>query len=390
MSSNRFMWAVIILAGEMSTAWADDSGNKLVGTWVWRTPPDGHAQYWSIGRDGDKWTVKGWYKNGEGVETGSFVGIDPIFADGSLRFTHRFSKKHFNYKDNVPVLIKVDGEQVKYYWNPDFPKKSECLLQKVEEPKATAKEPNEPKTVANDPKEPKESKEPKSAKPENRFVGTWKGSIVNHVEIWNIRKADGVWSINGRFLSNGAEVGSFIGADIKEVDGTLTFTRRFVKNPRNSNFLVDLAIVVKPEGDNLAYSWSTNGVKGMHALEPYGVGSTKGSDSVKLPAEGFAKFEGVWTADVATGFRVVMQIAMKDGKIDVSANYYKKGAVAGAFIGENTTLTDGKITFTQKFTPKPVSSWMDGKFHTLEITGENSLKFSWKNGGTEHFTRVKK
>lgn len=300
MSLRCFASAVIIFVGTWPMVRAAEPGKKLIGAWVWRTPPDVDAQF---------------------------------------------------------------------------------LVQRSDEANAVAIEPTK------DSKEPKESN---PAKPENRFVGTWKGSVANYVEIWTIKKTDGVWSINGRFLLNAVEVGSFIGADIKEADGTLTFTRRFVKNPRNSNFLVDLNIVVKPEGDNLAYSWTTNGVKGIHALEPYN-NTAKKSDPAKPSVDGAAKFEGIWTADVATGFRVVMQITVKDDKVEVAATYInKKGLQAGAFIGENTAFADGKITFTQKFTPKPVSSWMDGKFHTLEITGDNSLKFSWKNGGTEVFTRVKK
>ena len=44
----------------------------------------------------------------------------------------------------------------------------------------------------------------------------------------------------------------------------------------------------------------------------------------------------------------------------------------------------------QKFLKKPVSTWGDRKFHTLELVTDDVLKFRWKGGGTEIFTRVSK
>ena len=86
-----------------------------------------------------------------------------------------------------------------------------------------------------------------------------------------------------------------------------------------------------------------------------------------------------------------MQITMKKDKIEVSANYYnKKNQLVGNFTGTDAAIKDGFLTFSQKFGTKPVNGWMDGKKHTLEIVGDNGLKFSWEKGGVENFTRVKK
>lgn len=112
-------------------------------------------------------------------------------------------------------------------------------------------------------------------------------------------------------------------------------------------------------------------------------------DGKKAANAVLGQFRGQWTANVATGFRVEMQITMKDDKIQVSAGYYNnKNQLVGGFVGVDPAIKDGLLTFSQKFTQKPVNSWMDGKFHTLEMGTENTLKFSWKNGGTETFTRV--
>ena len=114
-------------------------------------------------------------------------------------------------------------------------------------------------------------------------------------------------------------------------------------------------------------------------------------DGKKAANAVLGQFKGQWTANVATGFRVVMEIGMKDDKIQVAANYYNNAnQLVGSFVGVDPAIKDGLLTFSQKFSQKPVKSWMDGKLHTLEMGTENVLKFSWKNGGTENFARVTK
>ena len=217
----------------------------------------------------------------------------------------------------------------------------------------------------------------------DKFVGTWKGRIDSYDEIWTVKRTDGAWSINGKFRRNGAEAGSFIGTDVKEANGALTFTRKFVKKPANPGWQDQVTIVVKSEGENLSYVWSAGNQKGTRALEKY-------ADEDKAAEDELGKFRGYWTADVATGFRVVMQISMTNDKIRVVADYYNKKGLAGNFVGVDPSLKNGLLTFSQKFVRKPVSSWRDGKLHTLEAVSDNVLKFSWQGGGTENFTRVKK
>ncbi len=216
-----------------------------------------------------------------------------------------------------------------------------------------------------------------------KFVGTWKGKVDSHDEIWTVKNTDGTWSINGKFRRNGAETGSFVGTEIKEVDGTLTFTRKFVKKP-NAEWRDDAAIVVKNEGENLSYTWKAGTQEGKRALEKYVDGEKPANDEL-------GQFRGNWTADMANGFRCVVHITMKNEKISVSGNLYnKKGELKGNFVGVDTALKDDHLTFSQKFIQKPVSSWSDGKIHTLEIISDNVMKFSWKGGanGTENFGRI--
>ena len=241
---------------------------------------------------------------------------------------------------------------------------------------------------ADDPKAPP-APQKERAKTEGKFVGTWKGKVDSFDEIWTIKQTDGTWSVNGKYRRNGAEAGSFVGTDIKEADGTLSFTRKYVKKP-NPEWRDEATVVVKSEGENLSYTWKAGGFEGRRALEK--VADAEKPKEVEKPKDDeLGLFRGTWTADVATGFRVVMQITTKNDKIDISANYYnKKGQPAGSFVAVDPVVKNGQLTFSQHFVQKPVSSWNDGKLHTLEMVSDNVLKFSWKNGGTENFARVKK
>jgi len=84
-----------------------------------------------------------------------------------------------------------------------------------------------------------------------------------------------------------------------------------------------------------------------------------------------------------------MHISMTTIRFGWSRIITTKG-LAGNFVGVDPSLKNGLLTFSQKFVRKPVSSWRDGKLHTLEVVSDNVLKFSWQGGGTENFTRVKK
>src|SRR5205814_829839 len=88
----------------------------------------------------------------------------------------------------------------------------------------------------------------------------------------------------------------------------------------------------------------------------------------KPAVDPLGKFRGAWVADVKTGFHVEMQITTKNDKVEVAATYLnKKGQLAGSFVGVDTAVKDGVLTFSQKFLKKPVSTWGDRKFHTLEM-----------------------
>lgn len=225
----------------------------------------------------------------------------------------------------------------------------------------------------------------------SKFTGNWKGRFGSYDEYWSVKENAGVWSINGKLRVNGQEVGSFIGVGITQSDGKLTFTRKFVKNPNPVTLNNEINVVAHPEGENLSYAWTSINKKGTGALE-----KLKGDDPAvggeKVAEDPLGKLRGAWIADVATGFRVVMQVTMKNDKVEVSANYInKKGQFAGSFVGADiATPKEGVLTFTQRFVQKPVSTWGDGKFHTLELVNDNQLRFSWKNGGTENFMRLKK
>ena len=117
----------------------------------------------------------------------------------------------------------------------------------------------------------------------------------------------------------------------------------------------------------------------------------EGNKAAKAANDVLGQFKGQWTANVASGVLVVLHIGMKDDKIQVTANYYNNtNQLVGSFVGVDPAIKDGFLTFSQKFSQKPVKSWMDGRLHTLEMGTENVLKFSWKNGGSENFARVVK
>src|SRR4051794_30858384 len=102
MSSFRLVVVVVFSLSALPLIAADDDGTKLVGTWWNKAKEGGHDQFWLIQKDGDKWTIKGWYKK-DGVETGSFVGENVSFADGALSYVHKYVKKPSEkFADNVP------------------------------------------------------------------------------------------------------------------------------------------------------------------------------------------------------------------------------------------------------------------------------------------------
>ena len=171
----------------------------------------------------------------------------------------------------------------------------------------------------------------------DKFVGIWKGRIDSYDEIWTVKRTDGAWSINGKFRRNGAEAGSFIGTDVKEANGALTFTRKFVKKPANPGWQDQVTIVVKSEGENLSYVWSAGNQKGTRALEKY-------ADEDKAAEDELGKFRGYWTADVATGFRVVMQISMTNLLGEHAWTYRRSVQDVGAAAIDRTKSTFSRIS----------------------------------------------
>lgn len=270
----RSLASVLILAfvcGTLPALGADELSGKLVGTWVWTAPAGDHDQYWAIANDGGKWTVKGWYKNDQGVETGSFIGVDVTYAHGVLSYTHRYIKKNFDYKDNVPVMIKVGGALVKYYWDPNNPQ-TERILEK--RPDAT---------LAGN-----ESAKPKVPQRPDAFVGTWKtkAKFAGYDQIVTIGNDSTPWSIHGTFQREDAVVGTFIGEDVRWAGGLLTYRSKFVRKPVAS--WQDDYPTLRMEGDTLLMSFVTktgeNIVRAFQRLpsEPPAAAKTAVNEPAKL------------------------------------------------------------------------------------------------------------
>lgn len=169
---------------------------------------------------------------------------------------------------------------------------------------------------------------------ETAYTGVWKGHTDGYDELWTVKNAKGVWSVNGKFTLKGVDVTTFIGTDISDADGKLTFTRRLITKPTNSTNWIDGGqVVAKSQGGNLTYTWTSGTRKGTHAMVRIAPGETA---PLPVPEKKIvvAKFDGTWTANVATGFRVVMEIVPKNDTFDISANYYNKsGQLVGNFLG---------------------------------------------------------
>ena len=341
---------------------ADETSDKLLGSWKTKETFAGYDLRTTIAKDGGQWSIKGTFEK-DGSVAGTFVGENIKVADNSLTYGFKHVKKPDGgaWQDHE-VTLRMDGNGLTMSWVAKNGREITRVCERVAGP--------------DKPKPP--------AKPDDKFIGTWKGRIEAHEELLTIRNANGTWSVNGKFRRNGAETGSFIGTDIKLVDGTLTFTRKFIKKPANTSWRDEAAIVVKAEGENLSYTWSAGDQKGTRALEKYVEGEKPAEDAL-------GKLRGYWTADVATGFRVVLLITMKNDKIEVAGEYYnKKGQFAGNYVGVDCAVKDGVLTFSQKFIQKPVSDWHDGKIHTLKLLSDNVLKNSWQGGGSENFARIVK
>lgn len=341
-----------------------DERDKFVGAWKTKAKFAGFDQLVTVANDGGQWSIKGAFEK-DGAVAGTFIGENIRFEGGLLTYRSKLVKRPAaSWQDNDTTL-RIDGDALTMSFTAKNGEKIVRMFERM---------PGGPKAAANTP--------PKSEA--SKFAGTWKGRIDTHDEIWTIKYSDGTWSVNGKFRRNGAITGSFIGTDIKEVDDTLTFTRKFVKKP-NSEWRDEAKIVVKNEGENLSYTWKAGPFDGKRALEKY-------VEDEKPKNDELGKFRGYWTADMSNGFRVVLLITMKNEQIQVSGNCYdKKNQFAGNFIGIDAALKDGFLTFSQKFIKKPVSSWSDGKIHTLQILSDNVLKFSWKGpfgSGTENFARL--
>jgi hypothetical protein len=365
---------------------AGDAGAKITGVWKTKGKGVGFDLGMTIANGGGKWTVQGTIEK-NGVVVGTFVGENFMLVGERLKFQRRFTKKPAdNWEDSDEVTLALDGDTLVSGVVTKNGKKNERFFVRVAAAAKSVVEPSGKEPEKSKSQAKSEQKAADSSAAGDKFSGMWKGSVANHDEIWTIKRSDDTWTINGRFRRNGEVVGSFIGTDIQEAKGALTFTRTFVKAPASGGWQDRVIITMKSEGGNLTYTWSAGKQKGTRALEKYVDEKSAGEKEDDL-----GKFRGSWVADVATGFRVVMQIDMNKDKIQVAANYYnKKGLLTGNFVGIDAALKDGKLTFSQKFIKKPVSSWHDGKLHTLSITSENVLRFTWEGGGTESFARLKK
>jgi hypothetical protein len=78
-------------------------------------------------------------------------------------------------------MIKLDGDLVRYYWDPNNPK-TQRILERIEGPKRAANDPSKPKPPTPDSDKPKPA-----SKLEDTLVGTWNGGSGGRFdEYWTI------------------------------------------------------------------------------------------------------------------------------------------------------------------------------------------------------------
>jgi hypothetical protein len=229
-------------------------------------------------------------------------------------------------------------------------------------------------------------------KPEDKFVGTWKGSVDGYDQFWTIANENGTWSVRGTFKHSGKEAGSFLGTDVKYADNSLTFTRKFVKKPAGTDWADDVPIVVKAESDGLTYAHASSGAKGVRALVRY-------ADAPKPAAKGIEPFLGSWEGRVDK-LKTVWEISVKDDKIQVNNTYYAQNSKTGAWVetgswvGVDISIKDGKLVFSNKVIKKPDTSYKDMATMTCKVVNENTMEYTVaRDGRTVHtitMTRVKK
>src|SRR5262245_16377810 len=105
-----------------------------------------------------------------------------------------------------------------------------------------------------------------------KLVGTWKSKtkVSGLDEILTIAETDGKWTVKGTYQKKDKEVGSYVGVNVKEAGGVLTFTHRFMKKPAAS-FKDDYVVTVERDGDELRYSYAVpKKAKTVHHFERQG------------------------------------------------------------------------------------------------------------------------
>lgn len=352
--------AIGVLVGPSAAA---DEPGKFVGTWKTKVKFAGYDQTIAISFDRDKWSVTGTFQRDNAV-VGTFFGDSPGFAGGRLTYRSKYIKKPDEGWGEDNVTLRLDGEALIM----SFPLSSGGDIVR-----AFARTADEPKTVTN--KTPPATPDP-APTPQDKFVGTWKGNIGGYDEIWTVKKSDGTWSINGKLLFNGAEYGSFIGNDAKESNGTLTFTRKFVKTPpRNPNLVDEVSIVVKPQGENLSYTWSGGEKKGAGALERVAAVGEKPADDDKSKA-----VIGQWYHET-NGMDVAWVVGKNaDGTWFVRGQYIKPKTrmILGGFEGKDFKFEDGKLSFTRVWLRKPNSTSRDLGHVTIRSIGKDMIHLAIK------------
>lgn len=92
-----------------------NTGDAMIGTW--RIDSQGHDAYWTITRDNGQWSVRGVYHRNN-VETGSFLGTNVQFLDGTLTLVRKLTKNPANWEDNLACMFRFDQNQMRLSHSP--------------------------------------------------------------------------------------------------------------------------------------------------------------------------------------------------------------------------------------------------------------------------------
>jgi predicted secreted protein len=331
--------------------------DKLAG--VFTNTVDGYKETWTIKYEDGKWSVSGVYQKPK-TKDGLFEGKDVKFEGGKLIFTQKLYNASPTWIDNCTVTVETaGGGNLSYVWQVGEQKGAARTLTRTG---------------------PAPTPAPKPAGPDARLVGVFINNVDGFKETWTITQADGKWTVSGVYTKPRTRPGSFMGEDVKLVDGKLVFVQRL--KDVSTSWIDGSTITVSYKDDrSLSYVWEVGNVKGAARTL-----TRTDSTTPARPAGAEDLFVGTFTT-TTDGYHEHWTIRYADGKWDVSGTFTKFRTKPGSFTGHDVKLVDGKLVFRQRLTDGP-AGWIDGSKITVEIRDEKTMNYVWEVLGQKGEPRI--